>query len=140
MAPGLTSELPVHSLGPQDGSGHVKSVYPKPLKVSGALERFTYEDTTPVIGREFLNVNIVDDLLNSANADQLLRDLAITSKSHCAADPRISTDELPKFPSAVLSSSAPKTILPMIYKSNLFIVWASLVASLLNRLCISIRY
>jgi hypothetical protein len=53
--------------------------YPKPLKQSGALEQFSYEETTPVIGREFLNVNIVEDLLNASNADELIRDLAITS-------------------------------------------------------------
>ncbi|CAD0112547.1 unnamed protein product [Aureobasidium uvarum] len=50
----------------------------KPLKQSGVLEQFKYEDTTPTIGREFLNVNIVDDLLNAPNADELVRDLAIT--------------------------------------------------------------
>lgn len=54
--------------------------FPKPLKQSGALENFTYEDTTPVIGREFPDVNIVDDLLNASNADELIRDLAITSE------------------------------------------------------------
>lgn len=53
----------------------------KPLQLSGALDIFKYEDTTPEIGREFLNVNIVDDLLNASNADEVLRDLGITSKS-----------------------------------------------------------
>ena len=53
--------------------------YPQPLKKSGALDKFEQEDTTPVIGREFLNVNIVDDLLTGENSDELLRDLAITS-------------------------------------------------------------
>ncbi|KEQ85785.1 taurine dioxygenase family protein [Aureobasidium pullulans] len=52
--------------------------FPKPLKQSGALENFTHEDTTPVIGREFPDVNIVDDLLDASNADELIRDLAIT--------------------------------------------------------------
>ena len=52
----------------------------QPLQVSGALEKFSYEDTTPVIGREYFNVNIVDDLLNADNADDLVRDVAITSK------------------------------------------------------------
>lgn len=56
--------------------------YPKPLQQSGALEHFTYEDTTTVIGREFFDVNIVDDVLNAPNADEVLRDLAITSESH----------------------------------------------------------
>lgn len=55
--------------------------FPQPLKQSGALEQFKFEETTPVIGREFLNVNIVDDILNASNADELIRDLAITSTS-----------------------------------------------------------
>ncbi|KAK4497451.1 hypothetical protein PRZ48_011902 [Zasmidium cellare] len=75
MAPGILSDdIPFRSGATDNGD---KS-YPKPLRQSGALESFKYEDTTPVIGREFLNVNIVDDLLNAANADELLRDLAIT--------------------------------------------------------------
>jgi hypothetical protein len=67
--------------------------YPEPLKVSGALDHFRHEETTPVIGREFLDVNIVDDILNAENADERLRDLAITSKqssnsySHKLAEP-----------------------------------------------------
>jgi hypothetical protein len=79
MAPGLTSELPVQSLPSQDSSIKSKS-YPKPLQLSGALDKFQYEETTPAIGREYLGVNIVDDLLNAENADELLRDVAITSK------------------------------------------------------------
>lgn len=75
MAPGITSDIPIHS-SPSDEQ---KPTYPEPLKLSGALDQFSYEDTTPVIGREFHNVNIVDDLLKSPNADELLRDLAITS-------------------------------------------------------------
>lgn len=57
----------------------------KPLKPSGALDKFKYEDTTPEIGREFLDVNIVDDLWNAPNADEVLRDLAITSKSRLSS-------------------------------------------------------
>ncbi|KAI1860995.1 uncharacterized protein JN550_011150 [Neoarthrinium moseri] len=47
-------------------------------KFSGALDKFKYEETTPEIGREYPNVNIVDDLLNAENADEILRDVAIT--------------------------------------------------------------
>lgn len=83
MAPGLTSELPVHSTP----SEKTAPSYPEPLKLSGALDGFTYEDTTPVIGREFFNVNIVDDLLNAPNADELLRDVAITSNSSPPSSP-----------------------------------------------------
>lgn len=56
------------------------SPYPKPLELSGALDQFTHEETTPEIGREYPDVNIVDDLLNAENSDAVLRDLAITSK------------------------------------------------------------
>ncbi|RYO83143.1 hypothetical protein DL766_004657 [Monosporascus sp. MC13-8B] len=55
-----------------------QSSHRKPLQLSGALDKFSYEDSTPEIGREFLNVNIVDDLIKAQNADDILRDLAIT--------------------------------------------------------------
>lgn len=51
----------------------------KPLNVSGALEGQEYFDVTPVIGREFPKANLVD-WLDAPNSDELLRDLAITSK------------------------------------------------------------
>jgi hypothetical protein len=54
-------------------------IYPEPLTLSGALDNFKYEETTPVIGREFIGVDIVDDILNAENANERLRDLAITS-------------------------------------------------------------
>lgn len=62
------------------GSDTDQVQYPVPLKQKGALEKFSFEDTTPAIGREFPNVNIVHDLLNAPNADKLVRDLAITSR------------------------------------------------------------
>ena len=82
MAPAILSDLPIPSLHSKGGTTpESASSYPKPLQLSGALDKFAHEETTPVIGREYLNVNIVDDLLNAANADELLRDLAITSKT-----------------------------------------------------------
>lgn len=78
MAPGLTSEVSADVLPLHNGKHAAKS-YPQPLKTSGALEKFRFEETTPAIGREFLDVNLVDDLLHASNADDLLRDLAITS-------------------------------------------------------------
>ena len=53
----------------------------EPLKLSGALDHIKFFDSTPVIGREFEDVNIVE-LLNAPNSDELLRDLAITSKKN----------------------------------------------------------
>ena len=81
MAPGLTSDTPIASNATPNGHGkHGKAFYPEPLEYSGALDKFGWEDATPVIGREFPTLNIVDDLLNASNADELVRDLAITSK------------------------------------------------------------
>lgn len=52
----------------------------EPLKKCGALDAgFAFDDVTPAIGREYPTTNIVDELMNAANADELLRDLAITS-------------------------------------------------------------
>ncbi|KAH7381437.1 hypothetical protein DE146DRAFT_637174 [Phaeosphaeria sp. MPI-PUGE-AT-0046c] len=53
--------------------------YAIPLKKIGALDdKFKFEETTPVIGREYPELNLVKDVLNAFNADELIRDLAIT--------------------------------------------------------------
>lgn len=77
MAPSAIDEHAV-----VDASVPSKSVlndFPAPLKLSGALETFESFDTTPVIGKEFPKANLVE-WLNAPNSDELLRDLAITSK------------------------------------------------------------
>ncbi|KAI1167741.1 TauD-domain-containing protein [Nemania serpens] len=48
----------------------------EPLKLSGALDQFKYFDTTPVIGREFIDVDLAE-WLRAPNSDELIRDLAI---------------------------------------------------------------
>jgi hypothetical protein len=55
-----------------------------PLELSGALAKFPFEETTPEIGREYNDVNIVNDLMNDENADDLLRNPAIIKVSHSA--------------------------------------------------------
>lgn len=52
------------------GSGYIR----EPLKYSGSLDEYKSIDVTPVIGREFPDVQLVDIL----NDDQKIRDLAIT--------------------------------------------------------------
>jgi hypothetical protein len=52
----------------------------EPLKLSGSLDKFEQFDVTPVIGREFVNVNLAE-LLRAPNSDELIKDLAITSES-----------------------------------------------------------
>ncbi|KAB5576212.1 hypothetical protein GE09DRAFT_1094991 [Coniochaeta sp. 2T2.1] len=49
----------------------------EPLKLSGALDHLEAFDVTPVIGREYVNANLVE-LLEAPNSDELIRDLAIT--------------------------------------------------------------
>lgn len=63
------------------------TAYPQPLALTGALEQFQFEESTPVIGREYPSVNIVDDILNAKNSDDLLQDLAITSMSQPSCSP-----------------------------------------------------
>lgn len=52
----------------------------QPLKPSGALDQFKKIDLTPIIGTEFPDVSLAS-LINAPNADELLKELAITSKS-----------------------------------------------------------
>jgi hypothetical protein len=47
-----------------------------PLKYSGSLDQYTSFDVTPVIGREFADVQLTDIL----NDDAKIRDLAIVGK------------------------------------------------------------
>ena len=78
MAPSAVFPDAAHR--PYDGLGDstTQSKNTEPLKKSGVLDNaFEFEDVTPVIGREYPTANIVD-LLNASNADELLRDLAIT--------------------------------------------------------------
>ncbi|KAI1145900.1 TauD-domain-containing protein [Nemania diffusa] len=49
----------------------------EPLKLSGALDQFKYFDNTPVIGREYVDVDLAE-WLRAPNSDELIRDLAIT--------------------------------------------------------------
>ena len=108
MAPSATetnapSEIkPVHvTKGPSKGLatlGHAGSAVPtdeslpevltdhrEPLKLSGALDGFKHFESTPVIGREYVDANLAE-ILRAPNSDELIRDLAITSKCHSVRD------------------------------------------------------
>lgn len=56
----------------------LRTEHREPLKLSGALDGLEHFDVTPVIGREYVDANLVD-LLRAENSDDLIRDLAITS-------------------------------------------------------------
>ena len=79
MAPGIISESNGDNGSHQPAENGKSQQHREPLKLSGALDGFKFEDTTPVIGREFADVNIVDDIMTS---EERMRDLAITSKQH----------------------------------------------------------
>lgn len=68
MAPSASNEEPAP----------ISTKFPKPLKLSGAIKEYDQFDPTPIMGREFPKANLVD-WLNAPNADDLIRDLAITS-------------------------------------------------------------
>ncbi|KAK4699884.1 hypothetical protein P7C70_g6375, partial [Phenoliferia sp. Uapishka_3] len=48
-----------------------------PLQPTGVLDKFEHADLTPVIGRQFRQVNLAKDLIDAENSDELLRELAI---------------------------------------------------------------
>lgn len=52
----------------------------EPLKLSGAIDSWKNFEVTPVIGREYADVDLAA-VLKAENSDALLRDLAITSMS-----------------------------------------------------------
>lgn len=59
-------------------SSYNKALAREPLKPSGVLDTFAWEDTTPVMGREYPKLNIVDNILSAENAEALLMELALT--------------------------------------------------------------
>ena len=61
-------------------NGEVEKASPtnkEPLKLSGVLDQFKSFDVTPVIGREYPDVDLAG-WLKAPNSDELIRDLAIT--------------------------------------------------------------
>ncbi len=50
------------------------------MQVTGALDKFESFDMTPCIGKEFPTANLAQ-WLKAPNADELLRDLAVTGRS-----------------------------------------------------------
>jgi hypothetical protein len=63
----------------------------EPLKPTGILNQFKSFDVTPVIGKEFPDAHLVD-WLRAPNADELLRELAITSMFPNPSSPYMSIE------------------------------------------------
>lgn len=71
------NDLAVGSTDLEDELPKLETGHKEPLKLSGVLDQFKYFDVTPVIGREFVGVDLAK-WLRAPNSDELLRDLAIT--------------------------------------------------------------
>ena len=57
--------------------GAKQNLVREPLKNSGSIDHLEYRDVTPIIGREYPTAKI-RDILYASNAEDQLRDLAIT--------------------------------------------------------------
>ena len=71
--------LTTNAIGPNMVGGNpvAKTRCLEPLVYSGLLERFTYADLTPVIGREYEGLQVTELL---STGDSMIRDLASISK------------------------------------------------------------
>lgn len=52
---------------------------PEPLRLSGAIKSYKHVEMTPVVGTEFLEGSLAE-MMSAPNSDELIKDLAITSK------------------------------------------------------------
>lgn len=85
----------------------LRTGHKEPLQLKGVIDQFQSFDVTPVIGREFVDVDLVA-WLDAPNSDDLLRDLAITSKTTSLLTTRQKTLTHPQYPNAASSSSVAK--------------------------------
>ncbi|KAK6076297.1 TfdA family Taurine catabolism dioxygenase TauD [Seiridium cupressi] len=75
----LATEKPSAAVGTTelDGEPKLATNHKEPLKSSGILDQYKHFEVTPVIGREFVDVDLAE-WLRAPNSDELLRELAIT--------------------------------------------------------------
>ncbi|KAI1653338.1 TauD-domain-containing protein [Daldinia decipiens] len=76
-SPKVESSLAVGETSLEDEPPKLETNHKEPLKLSGALDQFKQFDVTPVIGKEFIDVDLAE-WLRAPNSDELIRDLAIT--------------------------------------------------------------
>lgn len=58
-----------------------------PLQLTGILDHFVFEESTPAIGREYTTLDIKKDLFEAPESDARLRELAIISECERAPPP-----------------------------------------------------
>lgn len=81
MAPSIAEVAPTSLpiLPGKNTSATPSGLLKEPFKLTGALDHLKHRDLTPCIGREYPEANIVD-ILEAPNADELILELAVTSK------------------------------------------------------------
>lgn len=87
-----------------------------PLHLSGALDQYKSFDVTPVIGREFPEASL-KEWLEAPNADELLKELAITSMFTCQTTILLKTNII-KSHAAVLCSSESRITSTMSFRRS----------------------
>jgi len=75
------------------GSVSIKNTNPTPLKRGTSIDHLEYVDVTPIIGREYPTASL-KEMLQAPNADEQLRDLAITICERGVAFFRKAQDDL----------------------------------------------
>lgn len=110
----------------------------KPLTATGALDQFKHIDLTPVIGREYPTLNVVE-LMESPNADELIKELAYTSNVSAVHWAILSSNRSLQSLHVVLFSCASKTASTTNFKSASFHALANSRANPPPQACISIR-
>ena len=76
MAPSATNGS---ANGHDDGAHVSKNTLPEPMTSNGSLKDYEQIQLAPILGTEFPKANLVD-MMNAPNADELIAELAYTSK------------------------------------------------------------
>ena len=74
---GIHQKAAAPTLPIKGGYANARNRNTQPLRGSGSLDRFEHQDLTPVIGREYIGLQ-VRDLLNAPDRKQRIQDLAVT--------------------------------------------------------------
>lgn len=68
-----------HGASSGGGDARARTRCTEPLVYSGSLDSYAHRDLTPVIGREYDNLQVAD-LLKASDSNRLIKDLAVTGK------------------------------------------------------------
>lgn len=79
MSPSVVNGVAESDGHAQNNEHEPSKLIRQPMRTAGLLETYAYTDATPIIGREFRELQIAD-LMKAPNRDELIRDLAINGR------------------------------------------------------------